>query len=243
MSQEDQPQSHIERLSVELLRMVVCALPDVATLQSVVLSCPTFYLAFREAEKSITTAVLFNQIDVNLWPDAAAAFESSSLESRLPDGQHDIKSFITNYISLRPTLPRAWLLRSARRVGGLQTCISQLALRFTTEAMACDPLTEDQASPPPTPQEVCRLHRAFYRFEIYCNIFRDSSRAQTALVRNQYDLFFRDFTSCEIEQLGCIHDFLTRLLWPGEFEFPAGPPIQSTKQDRREQKRGQTESL
>jgi hypothetical protein len=48
-------------------------------------------------------------------------------------------------------------------------------------------------------------------------------------------LFFRDFTSCEIEQLGCIHDFLTRLLWPGEFEFSAG--------DRREQKHGQADSL
>jgi hypothetical protein len=71
--------SPIEGLPVELLRIVLSALPDVTLLQAASLSCPLFYTAFLEAETSSTTHVLLNQVDVNVLPEAMAASESSWL--------------------------------------------------------------------------------------------------------------------------------------------------------------------
>lgn len=73
--QESRP-GPIEGLPVELVRMVLSALPDVISLQAAALSCPLFYTAFLEAEKSITTHVLLNHVDANVLPEAIAATES-----------------------------------------------------------------------------------------------------------------------------------------------------------------------
>jgi hypothetical protein len=88
-----------ESFSVELLRMILCALTDISTLHSAVLLCPTLYQAFWDAESSITTAVLCNQIGVNLLQHAVVAFAFSNLSSHLAeadisDAQDDMKSFV-----------------------------------------------------------------------------------------------------------------------------------------------------
>jgi hypothetical protein len=48
------------------------------------------------------------------------------------------------------------------------------------------------------------------RFEIYRNLFRDSAQGNAGVTRQQDELFF------DIEQLGCIHDFVVRSVWPGK---------------------------
>lgn len=212
--------SHLERLSVELLRIILCTLPDVATLHSAVLSCPTFHFAFQKAESSITTKVLLNQVDVDLLPDAVAALESWSLSQRIGHldilgGRRDIQHFVTTNFHQRPKTPQDWTLQQAHRIGKLSDCVSQLADRFTSDTIARAPLSQWESAP--TSQELRRIQRVLYRFEIYRNLFHESAQAQSGIVDQQYELFFESFTSWEIEQLGCIHDFLVRSVWPGEF--------------------------
>lgn len=228
MSHEQRsPQAHIERLSIELLRVILCALPDIATLQSAVLSGSTFYLAFQEAKNSIATQVVLSQIGADLLPDAAAALESSTLSHRLQDadlstGNQDVKHFMSKYVRERPGPADAWPLGTACRLGKLHACIYQLAQDFALEAMACHPLNQNRRSL--TPQELCRIERTLYRFEVYCNLLRGAPQERydqdddiADAVEERNELFFENFASYEIEQLGCIHDFLVRLVSPGQF--------------------------
>ena len=74
-----------------------------------------------------------------------------------------------------------------------------------------------------TRQEICRIERALYRFEIYCNIFRESPKAQySSVYGEQKRLFFSNFAPWENEQLGCIHDFLARVVSPGQLPSTVG---------------------
>lgn len=226
--EEKPPPSHLERLSVELLGMILSALPDAATFHSAVLSCPAFYFAFQGAQSSISTQFLLGQVGINtdLLPDAIAALESWFLSHRLAQtgitaGRREILQFTETHIHRRPDPPKTWTLRTTYRVGKLGACVSQLARKFASEAMAQPPLNSRGSAPPPTQRESNRIQRTLYRFEIYRNLFRDAARdaahARTAVLAEQYELFFESFESWEIEQLGCIHDFLVRSVWPGEF--------------------------
>ena len=76
--QEPRP-SPVEWLPVEIARMILSALPDVASLRDAVLSSRLFYQAFLAVKMSIKTTVLKNQIDVSVLTEAMAAVASSLL--------------------------------------------------------------------------------------------------------------------------------------------------------------------
>lgn len=57
-----------------------------------------------------------------------------------------------------------------------------------------------------------RIQRAFYRFEVYCNLFQNPERFD---FREQRDIFFLKFSDWENEQLACMYDYLFRVICPG----------------------------
>ncbi|KAK8136767.1 hypothetical protein PG984_004707 [Apiospora sp. TS-2023a] len=212
----------VEGLSVELVRLVLSALPDVASLRATILSCPLFYSAFLEAEGAITTRVLLGQIDASVLPEAIAALESSRL--RLDGGEEIynegvVRAFMDQNLRHRPLVPRSWSLLEALRVTQLHVSVGELVAKFINEATSEPPLIRSR-SISVTRQELCRIERALYRFEIYCNIFGGSltrspiSLTRLRFYREQKRLFFTNFAPCENEQLGCIHDFLVRAVTP-----------------------------
>lgn len=217
----------VEGLSVELVRLVLSALPDVASLRATVLSSPIFYNAFLEAEVAITTRVLLEQIDSSVLPEAIAALESSRLrlgESGEPRDEGAVLAFIDQNLRHRPDVPRSWSLLEALRVTQLHLPVGDLALRFVNAATGQSPLNRSQ-SINVTCQEVCRIERALYRFEVYCNLFGGSPMLLRSPVlpvrlrfyREQQRLFFTNFAPWENEQLGCVHDFLVSTITPGQF--------------------------
>ncbi|KAI0426620.1 hypothetical protein F5Y09DRAFT_318433 [Xylaria sp. FL1042] len=199
----------IEGLPPELVCMALSALPDVESLKVAVLSCPLFYDAFRNAETSITTHVLFNQIDASVLPEAMAAFESSCLrplDKKRPNPNRDATmNFVTQNLRQRSTPPRNWLLKRALPLGRLHSCVEELAKQFAEAALPESSTTH---------QERCRIQRALYRFEIYCNLFRELNLEESIIYADQSNLFFAKFAPWENEQLGCIHDFLVRAVSP-----------------------------
>lgn len=52
-----------------------------------------------------------------------------------------------------------------------------------------------------------RIKRTLYYFETFRNWFRDPSDARV-LLEERMSVFFFTFAPWEVEQLGCIHDFL-----------------------------------
>ncbi|KAJ2988039.1 hypothetical protein NUW58_g4185 [Xylaria curta] len=197
MNEDKEPQpGPIEGLPVELVRMILSALPDVVSLQAAALSCPLFYTAFLDAETSIATNVLLNQVDASVLPEAIAASESSWLRPHDTVPRRQTRKVITDFVAgnlcQRPTLPKSWLLKKALHIGRFHSCVEQLAEQFAEAALTKGPAARSQSSA--TYQERCRIQRALYR--------------------EQKQLFFANFSPWENEQLGCIHDFLVRAISP-----------------------------
>lgn len=206
MSQDDEVlrASPAEGLSAELVRMVLSAAPDVESLRAAVVSCPLFYRAFLEAEASVTEQVLLNQIDASVLPDARLAFES----------REGIVDFTTaQSLRERSTLPQTWSLRDALRLGRLHPHVEKFANVFAWESLTKSPLNQSKLIS--TRPEICRMQRALYRFETYFNLFRDPPDVPSSTLEEQRRLFFANYAPWENEQLGCIHDFLVRVISPG----------------------------
>ena len=180
------------------------------------MSCPLFYRAFVEAETAITTEVLLNQIDVNVLPEAIGASASARLRPHDTDPKfrEAIVDFASQYLAQRPPLPRSWTLREAFRLARLHFYVDSIAKKLAATALDEPPLNCSKSIA--TCQEMCRIERALYRFEIYCNCFRESPKTQSSVYGEQKRLFFAHFAPWENEQLGCIHDFLARLVMPGK---------------------------
>ncbi|KAI9775732.1 MAG: hypothetical protein M1839_000934 [Geoglossum umbratile] len=180
------------------------AIADVQSLKSAALSCPSLYHAFSGAETMITTRVLSSQVSNGVLPEAAAALESSQLD---PPTAQGIQNFVKKHLCRRRLPPRSWTLCDALSVGKFHLCLSSFATKFANTSLTNEPLR----SATPTQSERDRIERALYRFEIFCNLFRNSNVAN---VEDQQDLFFTKFSPWEMEQLGCIHDFLIRQVSP-----------------------------
>lgn len=195
--------------------MILEALPDVASLQAAVLSCPLFYRAFLEAETSITTHVLLHQIDISVLPEAIAAAKSSRLNPHGTDlkTRRVISEFVAQNLHQRPTPPRSWSLWDALRLAQFHSRVDWFSVKFARAALTKHPL--DSTPPVATHQETCRIERALYRFETYCNLFREYQKTPSTIYEDQEQLFFANFAPWENEQLGCVHDSLARAVLPG----------------------------
>ncbi|KAJ2971411.1 hypothetical protein NUW58_g9426 [Xylaria curta] len=211
--------SPINGLPVELLREVLEFLPDVSSLYAAVLSCSLFHSAFLGADETITTKVLLNQIDPNVLPEALVAFESAQLHPHNADPKcrEDILDFVAQNLQQRPTPYRSWSLRKAIQLGRIHSYVDTFAREFALIALSKCHLK--QFNIPPTLQELCRIERALYRFEVYCNLFREIpgrrfSSIPSTIYGERKQLFFAKFAPHENEQLGCIHDFLVRAVSP-----------------------------
>ncbi|KAK8034858.1 hypothetical protein PG993_009853 [Apiospora rasikravindrae] len=129
--------SPLEGLSVELVRLVLSALPDVASLRATVLSCPLFYRAFLKAEAAIATQVLLNQIDASVLPEAMATAESARLRLHADEGPLDemaVIGFMERNLRHRPAAPTSWSLLDALRVARLHSAVEGFGVRFANEA-------------------------------------------------------------------------------------------------------------
>ncbi|KAI0973402.1 hypothetical protein F4678DRAFT_477867 [Xylaria arbuscula] len=123
-----------------------------------------------------------------------------------PESREAILNFFTCNFQQPPTSPGLWPLRKAL----------YLAKEFAISALAKSPL--DQLNGLPAHQEICRIERTLYRFEIHCNIFREYKRrfssSPSTVLSDRKRLFFDNFAPYENEQLGCIHDFLIQIVSP-----------------------------
>jgi hypothetical protein len=202
-----------ERFPLELRQALLSALSDVSSLRSTALSCPSFYDAFTSAEELITTQVLNNQLEnTDILPEAVAAFNSSRMQ---PWSSQRTRDFVDAHFHSRRAPPDSWKLVDALPIGNLHSCVEFFATRFVAEMFS--PSSTFAYIDPPSAwplsrNEMIRIQRTFYRFEVYCNLFRNPERFD---FREQRDLFFFKFSHWENEQLACVYDYLFRVICPG----------------------------
>lgn len=212
----------IEKLPVELIRMVLAAIPNVRSLFSAVMSCPLFYLSFIDVDSHITPQVLLNQIDRTVLPEALAALDSLALlHMPLADrggvGRPGTRSraLRSRDISCCPTSLRHTLV-----LGRLHEHVQYFTEVFVAQCLSKDPLK--RVSKPITHKERCRIERAFYRFDMLCGYFRHPLGPEAWGYAYTFPVvysFLDQFTLWELEGLSCIYDFLARELLGGKKAF------------------------
>ncbi|KAL7952235.1 hypothetical protein V8C34DRAFT_319219 [Trichoderma compactum] len=98
------------------------------------------------------------------------------------------------------------------KLGTLHEAVHSMTTQFSKNAWAH--ILNDQGSRTPhslslSPTEYYRFCRAFYRFELYCNLFRSSMPSNIASFSEDDRVwFFAQHAPWENEQLGNAHDFL-----------------------------------
>lgn len=202
----------LESLPLELKQELLCALPDILSLRSTILSCYSFYNAFIATERLITTRVLKNQLNAEILPEAVAALQAS--QSR-PRSRQRTLDFIDEHLHTRAPPPDSWTLSNAWSMSRLHFSVESFAASFVAEML--NPSSEFAYidAPPAWPlsrNEMNRIQRAFYRFEIYFNLFRDPDLFG---FHEKKKPFFFNFSHWENEQLACIYDYLYRATCPG----------------------------
>lgn len=200
LSNNPPPKPYLEKLPVEIKQEIMLNLPDVAFLKSLSTARLSFHNIFKYDKSGITRQVLLNALRYEVLPAAIAAFESS----RRTDYNDEIgRAFGEKYLDSDNYGPIEWKPSEALHISDFHQHV-----QFFTEDFAAKTLANLPASAtiianqtPLTEREVNRFMRAFYWFETYRNI---PSGGQN----RRGEGFFTHFALWELEQLGCVHDYL-----------------------------------
>lgn len=201
-------------LTLELKHIIFSALPDTRSLISLILTCSSFYHTFLDAESLIIKSILRSQVGLDLIFDATIVFKSTTLKAYSNDAAIELlKSYTKQDFAC---LSQIWKLRDALAVGGLHDNIEFFSRDFASLALSIDPVTGlDEASPSPLSLlESTRIKRTFYRYELFCNIFRKREDIQfgKAASESPQSIFFSICAPWENEQLACVRDYLFKRL-------------------------------
>ena len=210
---------NISRLPVELLRLILVALPDVDSLYSAIRSSSLWHQAFVHDKVRITSKVLLNAIDVEILPELLAAVASSSINPapQEPGSEESIGSFVAQYIHQSvTTLPELGTLRTALKVYKVFQQVEWFTEAFFNAALETPHWPSEVPKTAPSSSERWRVNRTFCRFVIYCNIFSTEGKIPSFEYPQRRQIFFDHYPPWQNEQLGCVHDFLDRLVSPGE---------------------------
>lgn len=215
------------RLPAELIVQTLQASPDLISLRSFSRSCRYIYGVFVRNEAKITGTVLPRQLNPALLREVWATHESS-LNRHLWSRQERL-AFILRFVDRNPPqwrLPSRWKLSEALAAARLYDHVRFFARAFAQKALSTN-LSEFWAPKtipdPPSPLEMTRIERSFYRFQICCDLFidprpraRDPTRPPERYDPNGCDLFYPAFSHWENEQLGSAYEYLFNEISPSQ---------------------------
>lgn len=199
----------LEQLPIELLQDILAGVPDIQSLGALVLTGPLFYRAFLDAQAQIVKEVLQRQIPTELMHDALAAeFSKQDVWTR-----EQAIDFLEQYFAREKKSFHSsfqWTLSEALPLARLHSLVE-----LFTSSLVSSILAQKHSAQPLSKTEKFRLNCNFYRFEIYCNLFRNKDKNPIYADDDQREEYFAHFAPWENEQLACIHDYLLLLITPG----------------------------
>ncbi|EXF85846.1 hypothetical protein CFIO01_11722 [Colletotrichum fioriniae PJ7] len=215
------------RMPDELWVYILSHLPTFKCLRDAALTSPTWL----RCASSACQQVLLNEIGPLSLPYAVMALESSKFD---PKDLNLVAAFSDEYLKRRPRIPPTVSLSDGFQLAELHQCVGHLGSKFRD--MALHRLMKEQCSlandrpdwpdapssaEKPTDAESARFHRALFRFEVYCKLFKDPEvvRFNLDIVNFQREHFFDYLSPWEIEQLVATRDFLAAVV--------IGPPLRA----------------
>jgi hypothetical protein len=206
------PEPPILRLPVEIFVAILSMLDDLPSLLSAILAARAFNNAFLERKMTILSRVLVKRVGVDIIFDALAAIkaEAAAKTRVFPFTSEGIQAFCAEHFRIGRPVPPFNDLGKATAVARLSATVKAFTARFAQWVAAASP----EGMSTLTATERARVERAFYLFETFCSLFRSRHRRSAESVGRFY--FFSTFCPWELEQLGCIHDFLFHQVQPGK---------------------------
>ncbi|KAK1569772.1 uncharacterized protein LY79DRAFT_528090 [Colletotrichum navitas] len=204
----------------EIWIAILSYLPDFNCLRNTALVS----LIHLRCAPSACRQVLLNEVGHRTLSDAIAALESSKFD---PRDLNLVANFSDEYLKRRAPIPPKISLADGAALSELHKCVGHLGSKF--QDLALQSLVQEQRGlanymhnwpevsatiEKPSAAEAARFQRALYRFEVYCNLFKDPEvvRFNLDVVNFQRAHFFDCLSPWEIEQLVAIRDLLAAVV-------------------------------
>lgn len=200
-----------KQLPVEIVHDILSSLPDILSLAAAVLTGPYLYQAFLDAQSWITKDVLLRQIPTELLHDALTAEVSSHQDIWTREQAED---FLAKYLACDQQPFHGSLQWKLAQV--LSLARFYRIVELLTASLVSSILTERPPAWPLSSSEMLRICNV-YRFQIYCNVFRNKDNLLIQPYDDQREVYFGLFSAWENEQLACIQDYLHGVMTPGSY--------------------------
>lgn len=219
--------SSFRNLPPELLSLILRNLNSPRDLHSLISASPSCLHAFLGNKyrillwlcvKGIQPGALRDALALHHAPRRTVAHGRMGLRCNEGVEPTDSEPFLSKYFSdatFEPPTDMADLTELLR----LQSLVSRFAHGYFKEATALlgaplapsDPTIIGEVAPP-SPTEWTRLQRAFFRYELYCRAFPSDKKPlyQCTHARDQCELFMDRLKPWEVEEITCVHNYLTR---------------------------------
>lgn len=218
----ERAQLQLTSLAPELKFAIFTNLQDVISAKSLALTSSSFYYTFIDAQSLILTQILQNEITADLMHAASAAYQATHIPVWTKQAvQEFLNEYFGNSISHEA---KKWNLTEALHMSKVHSCVEFFATEFASSALSKNPTTRG-SNAAPSCTEMIRIKRILYRFELYCNLFRNPSydrmirgerncllKPSPFRAQEQRPIFFDKFSPWENEQLGCIHEYLIEVI-------------------------------
>ena len=226
----------VEDVPVEVQQIILHQMPDFSTLQALISASPAYRRAYLSQRQSITSAILHRSIHPDVLLDAMAIVDALKLPRNYDDYVPSLKAFVEQYRATRASLDvhfEPLEPSTTEELWEFHLSVLDVTKDFCDYALSTHPVTGQSLDhyTSPSPNEVRRIHRAFYRYELFTRLFHapdfdlEEQRARDrrpglsslALQRNsirtldsqdQAYLFFPLFKAWEEEEIACVRDYL-----------------------------------
>lgn len=227
------------QMPLHLLSIVLSHLDNMQSLASAIFSHSSLYLAFREDRNRIVRDIMTRQIPDDTMKYALCT-HAATLDGLDRNDEDQILQFLAdNFLTdlHAPKEPFALPGPADLRLAGALSRTHSIIQYFTSDLLRdMLPLVHHHLGlrrPSYTVAsavEELRIHRAMYRFQLYCKLFRQrfSGPQKRYFPFALRDRFFHTFSPWVNEQLACINDYFERVLCRGTV---ARPPTNRRSRD------------
>lgn len=195
----------MDTLPLELKVGILQSVDDLTSLYAIIRTCRTVYAAFKEARSTILPSALDFALPLEIRHEALAVLDSSNLPA--PSIEEALEYVNCRLFGEIPREITPGNLNELSRqhilvewfTNDLCTSVRSLRLRDTHVDIYPFVLCLD---------ERIRIQRAFYRFQLYCNLVpKNNLEGGLGPEEARYE-FFDCFPSWENEEIACVHDYL-----------------------------------
>lgn len=212
------PQLSLEELPVELQQLIMSQAPTLSSLGALVRASPQLHRVYVENRTPILRSVLAQVLN-GMLVDALGAYHSGKTSFQRAREESLLWAFVEEYESKYTTTATDWMaalsLEDIVHLHHFHTSVIEpLTDRYASWALASLPIPstdEETRKKPVSITERCRIQRAMYRLQVFCNVCGSLGEGRSSRKRIQQNVdrlrVLSIFPAWEIEEILCFHRF------------------------------------